>query len=533
MRKDKIMNQDITIINIEKITEAVNNLCKQANIYIPKDVYAALYDSYLKEKSSRARNVLWQILENIKLASKSGRPICQDTGVVVVFAEIGQNTFIDGLSLEDALNNGVEQAYREQFFRKSIVKDPIFDRINTGTNTPAVIHVKVVPGNSIKLTVAIKGCGSENMSAARMLKPSAGVQGIIDFVIETVKHAGANPCPPVRLGIGVGGTMEYSALLSKKALLEPIKSESVLQQMCYASIQASKPLNTKFNESIPSTITTDSINTEIEMWQPGALTDKVTKLELEILKKVNSLGIGASGLGGNTTVFGVNILYTPTHIAALPVAVNINCHASRHASAVIKGEEIKYNFNNYQYEFAEFDMSENFDVSLNTSEIDKIRKLKVGQKVLLSGYIYTARDAAHKKLMECINMGEDLPFDIKDKIIYYVGPCPSKPGEVIGPAGPTTSGRMDKYAPVLFERDLLGTIGKGERSQKVIDSIKENKSIYFAATGGAACFLQQRISEAEIIAYPELGPEAIFKLKIKDFPVIVAIDSNGNSIFVN
>lgn len=526
------MKQDITKISTDKITEAVSNLCKQANIYLPKDVYAALYDSYQKETSSNAKNILWQILENIKLASESLRPMCQDTGVVVVFIEIGQDSFIEGLPLEDAINKGVEEAYRENFFRKSIVKDPIFDRTNTGTNTPAVIHTKIIPGNAIKLTIAIKGCGSENMSAAKMLKPSAGVQGIIDFAVETVKNAGANPCPPIRLGIGIGGTMEYAALLSKKALLEPIKSESVLQQMCYASVQASKPLNTSFNEPIRSHIAFTNIATEVDMWQPQILSDKVTKLELEILKKVNELKIGASGLGGNTTVFGVNILHHPTHIAALPVAININCHASRHASAVISEETIKYNFNNYQYDFAEFSENESFDININTSDVNAIRKLKAGQKVLLNGYIYTARDAAHKKLIECINMGEDFPFDIKNKIIYYVGPCPSKPDEIIGPAGPTTAGRMDKYTPVLLERDLLGTIGKGERSEKVVESIKENKGIYFVATGGAACLLQQAISEAEIVAYPELGPEAIFKIKVKDFPVIVAIDSNGNSVFV-
>jgi fumarate hydratase class I len=525
------MKQELIEILTDKITEAVYNLCKQANIYIPKDVYASLYDSYVNEKSSRAKNVLWQILENIKLASESGRPICQDTGVVVVFAEIGQNAHISGLPLEEAINKGVETAYNDCFFRKSIVKDPIFTRVNTGTNTPAVIHTKIVAGNTIKLTIAIKGCGSENMSAAKMLKPAAGVQGIIDFIVETVKTAGANPCPPIRLGIGVGGTMDYATLLSKKALLEPIKSESVLQQMCYASIQAAKPLNQKFNETIPSDITTATVLTDINMWQPQELPDKITKLELEILKKLNKLNIGAAGLGGDTTVFGVNILHSPTHIAALPVAVNINCHASRHASAVIVEDKIKYNFDNYQYEFADFQENESFDVRVETSETEKIRSLKAGQKVLLSGYIYTARDAAHKKLIDCINMGEDFPIDIKDKIIYYVGPCPSMPDEIIGPAGPTTAGRMDKFTPVLLERDLLGMIGKGERSEQVRDSIKENKGIYFVATGGAACLLQQRIIESEVIAYPELGAEAIFKLKIKDFPVIVAIDSNGESVF--
>lgn len=524
------MKNDLIEISSEKITESVYNLCKQANIYIPKDVYASLYDSYMNEKSPRAKNVLWQILENIRLASDTGRPLCQDTGMVVVFVEIGQNTFISGKLIDEAINSGVENAYNDYYFRKSIVKDPIFSRINTGTNTPAVTHIKIVPGNSIKLTVAVKGCGSENMSAAKMLKPAAGVQGIIDFAVETVKNAGANPCPPIRLGIGVGGTMDYATLLSKKALLEPIKSEKVLQQMCYASMQVSKTLNSSFNDTIPSSITTETVSTDIDMWQPQVLADKITKLELEILRKVNKLNIGASGLGGDTTAFGVNILQAPTHIAALPVAININCHASRHASAVIVDNDIKYNFDNYQYEFVKFSESGDFDINVDTTDVEKIRSLKAGQRVLLSGYIYTARDAAHKKLLDCINLGEDFPIDIKDKIIYYVGPCPSSPNEIIGPAGPTTSGRMDKYTPVLLERDLLGMIGKGERSEQVRESIKENKAIYFAATGGAACLLQQKILESEVVAYPELGAEAIYKLKIKDFPVIVAIDSNGESV---
>ena len=526
------MEKDIKVITSDQITEAVFNLCNQANIYIPKDIYNAILESYHKEESPRSKYILWQILENVRLASTSRRPICQDTGMVVAFVEIGQNAYIDGDLLEVAINKGVEKSYRENCFRKSIVDEPIFSRTNTGNNTPAIIHTKIVSGNAIKIEISVKGCGSENMSAARMLKPSSGVEGIIDFVLETVKNAGANPCPPIRLGIGIGGTLEHSALLSKKALLKPIRSEDFLLNLCYAGIQATKvSMRNATDAYFPNTPSVQNIPSDVELWNPTAYSDKIAKLELEILKKVNKLNIGPSGLGGSTTVFGVNILSYPTHIAALPVTVNINCHASRHASAKIHESKIEYNFDNFQYDFASVSESNDKVKILNTDDIEGIRALKIGDIVHLNGYIYTARDAAHKKLVECINKGEDFPIDIKDKIIYYVGPCPPKENEIIGPSGPTTSTRMDKYAPILMEYGLLGSIGKGQRLETVVKSIKENKSIYFCATGGAACLLQEKIKEAQVVAYPELGPEAIYKLKIENFPVIAAIDTDGNNIF--
>lgn len=487
------MKNAISTIKSEQITIAVANLCKQANIFITDDLHKALLESYSGEQCIESKFILEQILENIELAAKHNRPICQDTGIVVVFVEIGQNVHIQGDLLEEAINAGVEKAYEENCFRKSIVKSPIFDRVNTGNNTPAVIYTNMVKGNSIKISLSIKGCGSENMSALKMLKPADGTDGIIQFVLDTVKNAGSNPCPPIRIGIGIGGTMDYAALLSKKALNLPIS--------------AYKELKTK------------------------ADSDKISKLELEILDKVNKINIGAGGLGGNTTALGVNILTAPTHIAALPVAVNINCHVSRHASAKIDKNITQYNFNNFITEYNELHHNNPNIKRLNTNDINKIKELKVGDKFLLSGEIYTARDAAHKKLFEALQKGEELPVDIKDKIIYYVGPCPAKKDEIIGPAGPTTSGRMDKYTPTLLENGALGFIGKGERSQSVIDSIKDNKGFYLVTTGGAGVLLSKKVVKADIIAYPELGAEAIYKLEIVDFPVIVAIDSNGNNIF--
>ncbi|MEI8388256.1 MAG: fumarate hydratase [bacterium] len=484
------MSRDISFINTEKITEIVSKLCKHANLYVSQDVYKQLYNAYKKESFTESKNVLWQILENMKIASEIKRPICQDTGFVVVFAEIGQNVHLDGGNFEDAINLGIEKAYTKNKFRYSIVQDPVFERTNTNTNAPAVIHTKIIPGNTIKLSLVIKGCGSENMGVIKMLKPFAGADEIINFAVEAVKNSARNTCPPVRLGIGIGGTMDYATFLSKKALLQPVKSEE-----------------------------------ELELSD-----DKVSQMELKILKMSNELKIGASGFGGDTTVFGVNILSYPTHIAALPVALNFSCHASRYAFAEVFEDEVKYKFQP-DYEFGQ---TSNVEENINKVQVDdfeEIKLLKAGDRVSINGYIYTARDAAHQKMIETINNGQELPFDIKNKIIYYVGPCPPIENEIIGPAGPTTAARMDKYTPALMDRGLIGSIGKGKRNEEVIESIKKNKGVYFITTGGTACLLASKIKEAEVIAYPELGAEAIYKLKIENFPVTVAIDSDGNNIF--
>jgi len=479
-------------INTKLITKAVAELCKKANIMMTDDTYQALSRAYENESSSKAKNVLAQILKNARLAAFLERPLCQDTGLVVVFAEIGQNVHLVGSSFEDAVNQGVSNCYIRNYFRKSVVKKPLFTRINTESNTPAVIHTKIVPGNSIKLSVSIKGAGSENMSAVKMFKPSADSSEIVDFVVKTVKQAGANPCPPIRLGIGIGGSFEQAAILAKKALLEPIKSEEYLKK------RAEK--------------------------------DKIAELQCEIFKKVNELGIGAAGMGGNNTIYGVNILTSSTHIAALPVAVNINCHSSRHAEAIITENDINYNYEPFKYDFLN-DLPVDSSVrTISLDDISAIKKLKAGDEVLLSGIIYTARDAAHKELINCINSNQELPFDIKNKIIFYVGPCPAMKGEIIGPSGPTTASRMDRFAPVLYDLGMLGSIGKGERSPEVVESIKKNQGVYFITSGGIAVLLSQKIKKAEIIAFPGLGPEAIYRLEVENFPVVVGIDSKGNCI---
>ncbi len=487
------MSDNITIISSDTITKTVSELCRYANIYVYKDLYDSILQAYNKETAESAKDILGQLLQNIELAAKKQRPICQDTGMAVVFAELGQNIVIKGENIELAINKGVENAYKENYFRKSVVDDAVFERKNTGTNTPAVIHYEMIPGDSVKITVAPKGFGSENMSAIAMLKPAVGEEGLKQFVIESIKKAGSNPCPPIKIGIGIGGTFEKAALLSKKALLKPIKSETELVK-----------------------------NQE---------TDCFAKLELELTREINGLKIGAAGLGGDTTLLGVSVLGYPTHIASMPVAVNVCCHAARHATAIITGEEVDFLLDELKTDFHNGVDTKLEGLKVNADDAELIKKLKKGEKVLLTGEIYTGRDAAHRKLVERINNDEPLPFELKDKLIYYVGPCPSVNGEIIGPAGPTTACRMDKYAPVLMDKGLLGSIGKGMRSLEVIQSIKKNKAIYFIATGGAASLLAEKISSCELIAYPELGPEAIYKINVIDFPLIVAIDSNGDSIY--
>lgn len=483
-------------IKSSQITDAVCYLCKKAACFLPEDVYNGLKDVYSRETSETARKFLEEILINTHIAARTRRPICQDTGIVAVFIEIGQSIIINGDSIETAVNKGVEKAYKEFSLRNSIVNDPVFDRTNTGTNTPAVVHVQIVPGNSLKITVVPKGSGSENMSAVKMLKPSEGIEGIINFVVETVKNAGANSCPPIQIGVGIGGTMEYAGLLAKKALLNPIIPISELER--------------------------------------SATNNEKNALELKILNEIQKTGVGAIGFGGKYTAFAVSVETYPCHMASLPVAVNLNCHAARHASMII--EENTTVPDKLEPDFEILALSNTIDsssykkITLPLKNKD-IEDLKAGDKVLLTGTIYTARDAAHKKFENILKTDKQLPFDIKGQTIYYAGPCPAKKDETIGPAGPTTSERMDVYTPQLLEQGLKATIGKGRRSAEVVDSIRKNKAVYFVATGGAACLLSEKIVSAEVIAYPELGAEAVYRLDVKDFPVIVAIDSNGNIFY--
>ena len=490
------MTENKTLINSSLITDAVSYLCKKAACFLPEDVYKGIQEIYSKETSDIAKVFLEEILINAQIAVKTQRPICQDTGIAVIFIEIGQNVIIEGDDLKSAINKGVEIGYKEGFLRKSTVNDPVFDRKNTGANTPAVIHTEIVHGNTIKITVMPKGSGSENMSTVKMLKPSDGVEGIIDFIVKTVKNAGPNSCPPLYVGVGIGGTMEYAGILAKKALLNKVIPVSELKKL--------------------------------------AKTNERANLELRIIKEIQKTGVGTQGFGGEYTAFAVSVETYPCHIAALPVAVNLNCHAARHAEIILDENtvipkniepefEISFNEKNINYS-----VYKKINLPFNNEDI---KSLKAGDRVLLSGEIYTARDAAHKKFNEYMEKGEKLPFKLDNQVIYYAGPCPAAKNEIIGPIGPTTSGRMDIYTPQLLNKGLKGMIGKGARSSEVIDAIKQNKAVYFVATGGAACLICKKIKSAELIAYPELGPEAVYKLKVENFPVIVCIDSKGNDFY--
>lgn len=460
----------------EAFKNVIKNLLIHANTVFNKNDYDILYKAYLKETNPSAKNVLTQILQNIKAAKDTNRPLCQDTGIVNIFLEIGNVSF--DFNIEKTIQEVVAEVYIENFYRKSLVKDAVFSRKNTNDNTPAFIHTEFTDNEEMKISVLIKGGGSENMSSAMMLTPAEGMDGIKTFVINTVKNAGSKSCPPVRIGIGIGGTFDYCSVLAKKALLENIK--------------------------------------DYDNYEPQ---NEYEVLEKELFNEINNLCIGPMGKGGGTSCFGVNILHDACHIASLPVSVSINCHSSRHCSATITDKNILYDYEEYE----PLDIKEEIKEikKLRTTDIDEIKQLKKGEEFLLSGIIYTARDAAHKRLIELIENGKELPFDIKNSIIFYAGPCPKKAHEVIGPVGPTTSSRMDKYTIPLLEWGLLATIGKGERSSEILNKMQFFNSKYFTVTGGVAVLLQRCIKSAELVAYEELGAEAIYKLEVKDIRLTV------------
>lgn len=460
------------MINAETIEKAIYNLCIEANTILPDSVFDKILSAYHDEENLEEKQNLGLILENATMSYETKKPLCQDTGQVLVFAR--GRCFPENFN--EAITNGVKKAYEENFYRKSVVKDALFKRENTKTNIPCIIYTEIKDIEGIELTLLIKGGGAENMSQTDMLSPTSTQEEIIEFVVNTVKKAGTKACPPLFIGVGIGGTMEYAGFLSKKALLLE-----------------------------------DDISEEHK------------NLAEKIKNAINKLKIGTSNTGGRFTTLDVKILTDFTHIASLPVAVTINCHSSRHAKAIVTGDESQIKGNsstkiqNYlpqKLDFAGYK-------KLHTSEIEKIKNLKIGDMVLLSGEIYTARDMAHKKIVELIEKGEKLPFDIKDKIIFYAGPCPCKEDEIVGSIGPTTSSRMDKFAPKFYAQGLLATIGKGERSEDTTRAIKQNGGLYFTVLGGVACYLSEKFVKKELIAFEELGTEAVYKFEVKDFPVKV------------
>ncbi len=475
------------VVREEDIKEHVALLVQRANRFLPLDVYQALKDARQRERNRGARLIFDILLENACLAQRSALPICQDTGIDVVFVEIGQDCVLEA-DLVAAINQGIALGTREGYLRNSVC-DPV-TRENTGDNTPGVIHVTTSPRPGFKIGILPKGCGSENMSALRMLPPSAGMDGVCDFVLEQVKAAGPNPCPPGMVGVGIGGTMEQAAILSKKALLRPIGSYNARSDLA--------------------------------------------ELEKRFLSEINGLGIGPQGLGGDITTLFAAVEAFPCHIASLPVAVNIQCHAARRAQVHFTGEK---------WEFIE-DVHEAGEVSGALSSLlslakplelplsrQAISELRAGDWVKLSGKMFTGRDQTHRRLCMLLDQAKPLPLDLANQFIYYVGPSPAPPGKVIGAAGPTTSYRMDAYTPRILSQGVLGLMGKGKRSAEVVEAIKRHGAVYMATIGGAGAFLSGCIKACRLVAFEDLGPEALFELEVQDFPAIVINDPEGNDYY--
>ncbi len=492
-----------TVIKQEDLIESVAAAFQYISYYHPQDFLDHMADAYRREESPAAKDAIGQILENSRLCQLGKRPLCQDTGMAVVFVKVGMDVKWEGFtgSVEDAINEGVRRAYHYQdnILRFSMVTPPAGARKNTKDNTPAIIHWQVVPGDKVDITVAAKGGGSENKSKLVMMVPS---DNIVEWVVEQVKHMGAGWCPPGILGIGIGGTAEKAALIAKESLNEPLDMLDLLKR--------------------------------------GPQTEE-EKLRVEIYNRVNELGIGAQGLGGLTTVLDVKVKMYPTHAASKPVAVIPNCAATRHVHFVLDGTGPKYVEPPKIDDFPEFDwkpdVTKSKRVNLDTLTREEIQSWKPGDTLLLSGKLLTGRDAAHKRISEMLAKGEPLPVDFHNRAIYYVGPVdPVKSkGEVVGPAGPTTSTRMDKFVDMMLSEPVgLGLmVGKGDRGAVAREAIKKHGSAYLIAVGGAAYLVSKSIRESKVLAFGDLGMEAIYEFTVEDMPVTVAVDHTGDSIHIN
>ncbi|MBT5155502.1 MAG: fumarate hydratase [Gammaproteobacteria bacterium] len=484
----------MTVITQEDLIQSVQDSLQYISYYHPPDFIKGVAEAYEREESASARDAMAQILINSRMCAEGHRPICQDTGIVNVFLSVGMDVrFQSDLSLEDMINEGVRRAYNlpENVLRASVLSDPAGKRANTKDNTPAVIHTEIVPGDKVEVRVAAKGGGSEAKAKFAMLNPS---DSIVDWVIKTVPTMGAGWCPPGMLGIGIGGTAEKAMLLAKRSLMDPIDIQD---------LQKKGPAN------------------------------RVEELRLEIFDKVNSLGIGAQGLGGLTTVLDVKILDYPTHAANLPVAMIPNCAATRHAHFTLDGTgpaELEVpNIDDWPSITWEAGPGAR-RVNLDTVTKDEMKEWQPGETVLLSGKMLTGRDAAHKRIRD-----EGLPdgVDLKGRFIYYVGPVDPVREEVVGPAGPTTATRMDGFTEMMLEdTGILGMIGKAERGPIAIDAIRKHEAVYLMAVGGAAFLVSRAIRSARVVAFEDLGMEAIHEFEVEDMPVTVAVDSRGESVHI-
>ncbi len=484
----------MTTIEHEDFVQSIADALQYISYYHPVDYIKNLAAAYEREQSPAARDAIAQILINSRMCAEGHRPICQDTGIVTVFLEVGMEVRWNTKgSVEDMVNEGVRRAYLhpDNKLRASVLADPAGKRSNTRDNTPAVVNLKLVPGDKVDVIVAAKGGGSEAKSKFAMLNPS---DSIVDWVLKTVPTMGAGWCPPGMLGIGIGGTAEKAMLMAKEALMEPIDITDLIARG-------------------PST--------------------RAEELRLELYEKVNALGIGAQGLGGLTTVLDVKVKDYPTHAANLPVAMIPNCAATRHAHFILDGSgPVALDPPSLEdWPTLTYDASKGRRVNLDTITADEVASFKPGEVLLLNGKLLTGRDAAHKRMVEMLNKGEPLPVDFRDRFIYYVGPVDPVRDEVVGPAGPTTATRMDKFTEqVLAQTGLLGMVGKTERGPIAIEAIKKHRSVYLMAVGGAAYLVSKAIKAARVVGFADLGMEAIYEFTVQDMPVTVAVDCTGESV---
>lgn len=485
----------MTTIQQEDFIASVADALQYISYYHPLDYVKALGQAYEREQSPAARDAIAQILTNSRMSAEGRRPICQDTGIVVAFVKVGMDVRWDAaMGVSDMVNEGVRRAYLnpDNMLRASVLADPAGARKNTRDNTPAVIHYEIVPGDKVEVTLAAKGGGSENKSKFVALNPS---DSLVDWVLKTVPAMGAGWCPPGILGIGIGGTAEKAMLLAKEALMEPVDIHE---------LQARGPKN------------------------------RVEELRLELFEKVNALGIGAQGLGGLTTVVDIKIKDYPTHAAGLPVAMIPNCAATRHIHFTLDGSgpAVLTPPNLDEWPKVEWQpAADSRRVNLDTITREEIATWKPGETLLLSGKLLTGRDAAHKRMTDMLARGESLPVDFTNRFIYYVGPVDPVRDEVMGPAGPTTATRMDKFTDAMLEKTgLIGMVGKAERGPAAIESIKRHKAVYLMAVGGAAYLVSKAIKASRVLAFADLGMEAIYEFTVQDMPVTVAVDTNGTSV---
>ncbi|MFN8723884.1 MAG: fumarate hydratase [Rhodospirillales bacterium] len=480
----------------EDLVTSVRDALQFISYFHPADYIRHLRAAWEREESPAAKDAMTQILVNSRMSALGRRPICQDTGIVNCFVKVGQEVRWDTkASIRDLINEGVRQAYMDADnpLRASVVGDPFFARKNTRDNTPAIIHFDIVPGDTVDVTVAAKGGGSENKSKFVVLNPS---DSIVDWVLETVPKMGAGWCPPGMLGIGIGGTAEMAMLMAKESLMEPIDMSELLRR---------GPQNAE------------------------------ERLRVELYEKVNALGIGAQGLGGLTTVLDVKVRTCPTHAASMPVALIPNCAATRHAHFVLDGSGPAEMHAPDLADWPEIVMEKTAHagrrVNLDTLTREEVRSWQPGETLLLNGRLLTGRDAAHKRMVDMIAKGEPLPVSLDGRVIYYVGPVDPVREEVVGPAGPTTATRMDKFMDtILSKTGLLASIGKGERGPAAIEALKTHGAASMIGIGGAAYLVSKAIKGSKVLAFEDLGMEAIYEFTVEDMPVTVAVDAQGRSV---